>query len=64
MEHKYKKQEWCDYPVENDGISYCWGYASFVDNGNVTHETIKEFESKSCACVGYNPGEPCEFYKK
>lgn len=63
MKHKYWKEENCDYPVENDGISYCWGYASFVDKGNVSSESIKEFESISCANGGMREGDPCECYR-
>jgi len=40
---KYKKPENCDYPFHIDGISYCWGYATKVDEGKE-----KEMDCEGC----------------
>lgn len=55
MEHKYWKKERCNYPVLNDGISYCWGYASFCDSEMDGLNDLDKWERKSCF--------GCEFYK-
>jgi len=59
MKHKYWKERHCDYPCENDGLSYCWSYATFVDKGKITKASIKKFENKIC-----KGSVNCAFYCK
>lgn len=46
MKYKYKNYDKrCKYPYTHDGLNYCWGYATWVDNKTITD---KEMNCKGC----------------